>query len=123
VAQLEEVHLKACANALEVCSAIGQWFGFYNDRRLYQALHYRTSAAVWTAEVSPVDLPLCLDDATASPTTPQGQQLQNAIYIRGGRGAAFSLRVSSPGLVTRVHRWLLIILKTSSIAIGRLAWQ
>jgi putative transposase len=77
----EEVHLKAYANALEARSAIGQWFGFYNDRRLYQALHYRTSgAAVWTAEVSPVDLPLRLD-AAASPTTPQGQQLQNAIYI------------------------------------------
>jgi hypothetical protein len=31
--------------------------------------------------VSPVDLPLRLDDASASPTTPQGQQQQNVVYI------------------------------------------
>jgi putative transposase len=40
-------------------------------------LGYKTPAAAWAAEVSPVDLPLRLDDAGASPTTPQGQHQQN----------------------------------------------
>jgi len=53
----------------------------YNERRLHQALAYKTPAATWAAEVSPVDLPLRLDDAGASPTTPQGQQPQNVVHI------------------------------------------
>jgi len=44
-------------------------------------LGYKTPAATWAAEVSPVDLPLRLDDVGASPTTPQGQQQQNVIHI------------------------------------------
>ena len=76
----EEVHLKAYANGLEARIGIGQWFRFYNERRPHQALGYKTPAA-WAAEVSPVDLPLHLDDAGASPTTPQGQQQQNLVYI------------------------------------------
>jgi hypothetical protein len=36
---------------------------------------------VWAVEISPVDLPLRLDDADASPTTPQGQPQQNVIQI------------------------------------------
>jgi hypothetical protein len=47
----------------------------------HQALSYKTPAAAWAAEGSPVDLPLRLDDAGASPTTPQGQQQQNVVYI------------------------------------------
>ncbi len=62
---------------------IGQWCRFYNDRRPHQALGYKTPAAAWAAEVSPVDLPLCLDDADASPTTPQGQQQQTVIHSDG----------------------------------------
>ena len=77
----EEVHLKAYANGLEARSGIGQWFRFYNESRPHQALGYETPAATWAAEVSPVDLPLRLDDASASPTTPQGQQQQNVVYI------------------------------------------
>jgi putative transposase len=77
----EEVHLKAYANGLEARIGIGQWFRFYNQRRPHQALGYKTPAAAWAAEVSPVDLPLRLDDAGASPTTPQGQQQQNAMHI------------------------------------------
>jgi len=56
---------------------------FYNERRLHQTLGYKTPAAVWAAEGSPVDLPLCLDDAVASPTTPQGQQQQNVTLLQG----------------------------------------
>ena len=77
----EEVHLKAYANGLAARSGIGQWFRFYNESRPHQALGYKTPAAAWAAEVSPVDLPLRLDDAGASPTTPQGQQQQNVVYI------------------------------------------
>ena len=75
----EEVHLKAYANGLEARIGIGQWFRFYNESRPHQALGYKTPAATWAAEVSPVDLPLRLDDAGASPTTPQGQQQQNVV--------------------------------------------
>jgi putative transposase len=77
----EEVHLKAYTNGLKARVGIGQWFRFYNERRLHQALGYKTSAAAWAAEVSPVDLPRRLDDADASPTTPQRQQEQNVVYI------------------------------------------
>jgi putative transposase len=76
----EEVHLKAYANGLEARIGIGQWLRFYNERRLHQALGYNTPMAAWAAGVSPVDLPLRLDDADASPTTPQGQQ-QNVVHI------------------------------------------
>jgi putative transposase len=75
----EEVHLKAYANGLEARIGIGQWFRFYNESRPHQALGYKTPAAAWAAEVSPMDLPLRLDDAGASPTTPQGQQQQNVV--------------------------------------------
>jgi putative transposase len=77
----EEVHLKAYANALEARIGIGQWIRFYNHCRPHQALDYKIPAAVWAAEVSPVDLTLRLDDTGASPTTPQGQQQQALIQI------------------------------------------
>jgi putative transposase len=77
----EEVHLKAYANGLEARIGIGQWLRFYNDSRPHQALGYKTPAAIWAAEASPVDLPLRLDDAGASPTTPQGQPQQNVLQI------------------------------------------
>src|SRR6516165_7299760 len=38
-----------------------QWVRFYNERRPHQALGYKTPAATWAAEVSPVDLPLRLE--------------------------------------------------------------
>jgi putative transposase len=76
----EEVHLKAYANGLEARIGIGQWFRFYNERRPHPVLGSQTPATVWAAEVSPADLPLRLDDAGASPTTPQGQQPQNVVF-------------------------------------------
>ena len=89
----EEVHLKAGAcpragrrpdpwvNGLAARLGGGQWLRFYNDSRPHQALGYKTPAVTWAAEVSPVDLPLRLDDAGASPTTPQGQHQQTVVYI------------------------------------------
>ena len=64
--------------------AIGQWFRSYNERRPHQALGYETPAATWAAEVSPVDLPPRLDDAGASPTTPQlhkADHSKSVVYI------------------------------------------
>jgi putative transposase len=77
----EEIYLKAYANGLEARIGIGQWLRFYNERRPHQALGYKTPATAWAAEVSPMDLPLRLDDAGASPTTPQGQQQQKVVHI------------------------------------------
>ena len=77
----EEVHLKAYADPLEARIGIGQWIRFYNHSRPHQALDYKTPAAVWAAEASPADLPLRLDDAGASPTTPPGRQQQALIQI------------------------------------------
>ena len=75
------MHPKTYANGLEARSGIGQWFRFYNESRPHQALGYKTPAAVWAAKQSPVGLPLRLDDAAASPITPQGQQQQNVINL------------------------------------------
>jgi putative transposase len=69
----EEVHLKAYSNALEARLGIGQWLRFYNQRRPHQDLGYKAPAAVWAAEMSPVDLPLSLEAASAARTTPQNQ--------------------------------------------------
>src|SRR5215467_14386395 len=66
----EEVHLKAYANGLEARIGIGQWFRLQRAPAA-QALGYQTPATAWAAEASPVDLPLRVDDAGASPTTPQ----------------------------------------------------
>jgi hypothetical protein len=44
-------------------------------------LGYETSVAVSALEERAVDLPLRLDDAGASSTTPQGQPQQNVVYI------------------------------------------
>ncbi|MBV8456243.1 MAG: IS3 family transposase, partial [Acetobacteraceae bacterium] len=63
----EEVHLKAYSNGLEARIGIGQLFRFYNERRLHQALGYKTPAAAWAAEVSPVDLPLRLTTLARRP--------------------------------------------------------
>jgi putative transposase len=75
----EEVHLKAYANGLRRAAASANGSAFTASRP-HQALGYKTPAA-WAAEVSPVDLPVRLDNAGRSPTTPQGQQQQNVVYI------------------------------------------
>ena len=40
----EEVYLKAYANVTEARRELGDYFRFYNDLRLHQALEYRTPA-------------------------------------------------------------------------------
>lgn len=58
---------------------IGRWVRFYNERRPHRALGYNSPAATWAAEAGSVDRGL--DDAGASPATPQAQEQQNVIHI------------------------------------------
>jgi len=55
-----------------VRSGIGAWFAFYNDRRLHQALGYRTPREIFEAA------PACgdVDNASTLTTSPQAPQQQ-----------------------------------------------
>jgi len=41
----EDVYLKGYADGREARAGIGEYFAFYNERRLHQALGYRTPMA------------------------------------------------------------------------------
>ena len=43
----EEVYLKNCEMPREETRELAQYFAFYNECRLYQALAYQTSAVVY----------------------------------------------------------------------------
>jgi len=43
----EDVYLKGYGDGLEARAGIGEWITFYNERRLHQALDYRTPMAVF----------------------------------------------------------------------------
>ena len=80
----EEVHLKAYADGREARAGISAWVTFYNTRRPHQALGNRTPMAVWRPGVTgalgnAVDMTLRLDDAGASPTSPQRPQQRQSI--------------------------------------------
>jgi putative transposase len=83
----EEVHLKAYADGREARAGISAWVTFYNTRRPHQALANRTPMAVWRAGVTgalpgnAVDMTLRLDDAAASPTSPQRPQQRQSILV------------------------------------------
>ena len=83
----EEVHLKVYADGREARAGISAWVTFYNTRRPHQALGNRTPMAVWRAGVTgalpgnTVDMTLRLDDAAASPTSPQGLQQRQSIRV------------------------------------------
>jgi putative transposase len=80
----EDIYLKGYADGHEAKAGIAAWIAFYNTRRPHQALENRTPMAVWRAGVTgdlgdkAVDMTLRLDDAVASSTYPQPQQLQCA---------------------------------------------
>jgi putative transposase len=80
----EDIYLKGYTDGHEAKAGIAAWIAFYNTRRPHQALENRTPMAVWRAGVTgdlgdkAVDMTLRLDDAVASPTYPQPQQLQCA---------------------------------------------
>ena len=68
----EDVFIKAYALVAEARSGIGAWFAFYNDRRLHQALGYRTPRETFEAARA------CgyVDNASALTTSPQASQQQ-----------------------------------------------
>jgi putative transposase len=68
----EEVFIKAYSLVAEARSGIGEWFAFYNDKRLHQALGYRTPREIFEAA------PACgyVDNASALTTSPQAPQQQ-----------------------------------------------
>jgi putative transposase len=68
----EDVDIKAHASVQETRRGIGGWFTFYNDRRLHQALGYRTPREVFRAPGT------CgyVDNTSALTTSPQAHQPQ-----------------------------------------------
>jgi putative transposase len=64
----EDIYIKACASVVEARRGIGVWLDFYNDKRLHQALGYRTPREVFQA--SPVTCGY-VDNASALSTSPQ----------------------------------------------------
>jgi len=66
----EDVYLKGYADGREAKAGIGEYFAFYNERRLHQAHGYRAPMAVWR------DGALCghVDNAVALTTGPQAEQ-------------------------------------------------
>jgi putative transposase len=70
----EDVYLKGYADGSEAKAGIGAYFAFYNERRLHQALGYRTPMAVWRDGA----VQTCghVDNADALTTGPQAEQNQ-----------------------------------------------
>jgi len=78
----EEVFIKAYATVLEARGGIGGWLAFYNDKRLHQALDYRTPRAVFeaTEACEYVDnAPASLRSTSAFPTYSQGHHQKEGI--------------------------------------------
>ena len=71
----EDVYLKGYADGLEAKAGIGEYFAFYNEQRLHQALGYRPPMAVWR-EGAPLDAYGPVDNARALTTSPQADQNQ-----------------------------------------------
>jgi putative transposase len=68
----EDIFTKAYNLVAEVRSGIGAWFAFYNDRRLHQALGYRTPREIF--EAAPARG--YVDNASTLTTSPQAPQQQ-----------------------------------------------
>jgi putative transposase len=52
----EEVYLKGYACPREARQGLTAYLGFYNERRLHQALGYRTPAAVYFGTEAPTEM-------------------------------------------------------------------
>lgn len=68
----EEIYIKAYASVPEARRGIGDWLTFYNDRRLHQALEYRTPLEVFQAP-GPCGY---MDNASSLTTSPQAHHRQ-----------------------------------------------
>jgi putative transposase len=71
----EDVYLKGYADGREAKAGIGEYFAFYNERRLHQALGHRTPMAVWR-DGAPTGAYGHVDNACALTTCPQADQKQ-----------------------------------------------
>jgi putative transposase len=71
----EDVYLKGYADGREAKAGIGEYFAFYNERRLHQALGYRAPLAVWRDGAGPGAYGH-VDNACALTTCPQADQKQ-----------------------------------------------
>jgi putative transposase len=71
----EDVYLKGYADGGEAKAGISAYFAFYNERRLHQALGYRTPMAVWRDGAAPRTYGHG-DNACALTTCPQADQKQ-----------------------------------------------
>ena len=71
----EDIYLKGYADGREAKAGIGEYFAFYNERRLHQAHGYRAPMAVWRDGA----VPTCghVDNADALTTGSQPEQNQN----------------------------------------------
>ena len=69
----EDIYLKGYADGREAKAGIGEYFAFYNERRLHQALGYRAPMAVWRDDAA---RQACghVDNANALTTCPQGEK-------------------------------------------------
>ena len=70
----EDVYLKGYADGLEARAGIGEWIAFYNERRLHQALEYRTPMAVFR-EGSAAGACGHVDNAPTAKTNPPSRAL------------------------------------------------
>jgi putative transposase len=70
----EDIYLRGYADGREAKAGIANWFAFYNDRRLHQALGYRTPMAVWREGMQAAKAVDMMDNADALTTCPQQQQ-------------------------------------------------
>jgi putative transposase len=68
----EDIYLKGYADGREAKAGIGEYFAFYNERRLHQALGYRAPMAVWREGA----VQTCghVDNANALTTCPQQEK-------------------------------------------------
>ena len=78
----EDIYLKGYADGHEARDGIAAWMDFYNHHRPHQALGNRTPMTLWREgrldlrRETAVDMSLRLDNASALPTSPPPQQLQ-----------------------------------------------
>ena len=82
----EAVYLHDMTDGFAAERVIRNWLDFYNTERPHSALGGATPAEAY-ASAKPVDMTLLLrrslDDARASPTSPQAQQLQKGFDMNG----------------------------------------
>jgi putative transposase len=71
----EDVYLRGYADGREAKAGIGEYFAFYNERRLHQALGYRAPMAVWRESAAQRAYGH-VDNAHALTTCPQADQNQ-----------------------------------------------